>query len=317
MEKQSFNPLISLAGKAVGFAATKVVPKVLGAGWSAGAKPLGRFIVKHPGMALTGAFIPSSMSGYMTGASGKTLSSLPRKLPSYGAKFASERGDDMLGNKKYPAVFYGLDGFNKMAAEAETAQRLVKKAFFGVGKLLGSSTTTEIKKDILKKVIDLVGQGGKSVDEAVMLGNQMAEAAKKLKPAKSFLQESAQWYRELPTTAKIAIPGIPIAVYAEKTLRKAMENHKMNESYKNMLRVHPDLQKENPRSTRQYFDYIKTYSPTIAKNPHASGALVKRFVHSGGMLMDNSIIENLLKIEKTKSDVSKGRGVLSTVGEML
>lgn len=311
MEKQSFGPLIGLAGRAVGFTATKVAPKILGAGWK-----MGRFAVKHPGMALTGAFLPSSMSGYMESARGQTLASLPRKLPSYGAKFANARGDSMPNDREHPSIFYKLDGFEKMAEESVAARRLVKKAFFGMGKLFGSSTTSEMKKEIYKKVIDLVSNG-KSVDEAVNIGKSMTAAAQKMRPPKSFWQESAQYARDLPTAAKIAIPAIPAALFAERTIHKALENKKMNDSYRDMLKIHTDLQKESPQTTKQYFDYIKTYSPTVAKNPHAAGALVKRFVHSGGMLMDNSVIESLLKIEKEKSNQSSNKGILATIGAII
>lgn len=316
MEKQSFGPLIGLAGRAVGFTAMKVVPKILGAGWNAGVKPFGRVVVKHPGMALTGAFLPTSMGGYMESARGQTLASLPRKLPSYGTKFANIRGDSMSNDREHPSMFYKLDGFEKMAEETTVARRLVKKAFLGIGKLFGSSAASEAKKEIFKKVIDLVGSG-KSVDEAVRIGNSMAEAAKKLRPQKSFWQESAQHFRDLPTAAKIAIPAVPAAIFGERTIHKAIENKKMNDSYRKMLKIHADLQKESPQTTKQYFDYIKTYSPTVAKNPHAAGALVKRFVHSDGMLMDNSVIESLLKIEKEKSNQSSNKGILATIGAII
>lgn len=286
MEKQSFGPLFSLAGRAaaktIGFGATKVAPKIFGAGWKAGVKPLGRFVMKRPGMALTGAFMPISMSGYMEGAQGKTLANLPRKLPSYGAKFANARGDDMLNSKKHPSMFYELDDFEKMAAEAETAHRLVKKAFLGkafkalggehIGRVLEAKTPTRLLRSI----------------------------------------------KALPLSAKFGIPA-SIAAYGGYKLHKHLSNAtEINESYKNMLNIHPDLQKENPENVKQYFDYIKTYSPTVAKNPHAAGAMVKRFVHSDGMLMDNSVIKSLLEVEKAKAE-SKPRkgGLLTEVSDIL
>lgn len=316
MEKQSFGPLLGMAGRALGFTTTKVAPKILGAGWKVGVKPFGRFIIKHPGVALTGALLPSSMGGYMESARGQTLAGLPRKLPSYGTKFANTRRDSVLKYREHPSMFYKLDGFEKMAGEAAAAQKLVKKAFLGMGKLFGSSATSEMKKEIYKKVIDLVSNG-KSVDDAVDIGKSMITAAQKMRPPKSLWQESAQGYRDLPAAAKIAIPAIPAALFADRTIRKAIENKKMDDSYRSMLKIHTDLQKESPQTTKQYFDYIKTYSPTVAKNPHAAGALVKRFVHSGGMLMDNSIVESLLKIEKEKANQSSNKGMLATLGAII
>lgn len=281
MEKQSFGPLVGL-GRAAAFAATKVAPKILGAGWKAGVKPLGRFVMKHPGMALTGAFIPSSMSGYMTGARDKTLASLPRKLPSYGAKFASERGDDMSNDKKYPAIFYKLDGFKKMAAEAETAQRLVKKAF--LGKLFKALGGDHIERILKAKTLDRLNRSIKT----------------------------------LPLSAKFGIPAGAAAFGGYEMHKHISNTNKVNDAYKDMLKIHPDLQKEDPRNVKQYFNYINTYSPTVAQNPHASGALVKRFVHSGGMLMDNSIIKSLLEVEKTKAETkAKDKGLLSRIGDIV
>ena len=312
MQKQALLP--GLISKAVGFAAGKVLPKALNVGYKGLVRPMTRMAFKHPGMAITGAMMPSWISGYMNTASQKGLSSLPRSLP----KFASVQGEEM-SDRKYPAIFYKIEGFEKMAAESEAAHRLVKKALFGsLGKMFGgNSSSAEAAKTILDKVLSTYTKTpDMGTRRAIMLGKDLVTITNELNKKPSFLKEILQTTRNMPAALKIAIPTIPAIYFAERAVRGAIGNKKMDQSYNNMLRIYPELQKENPQNTRQYFDYLKRYSPTVAKNPHAAGATVRRFV--SGMAIDNSVIKSLLEVEKVKSDAGREhQGVLGTLGAMI
>lgn len=325
MEKQALIP--GLISKAVGFTAGTVVPKTLTAGYKGLVRPVARMAFKHPGMALTGAMMPSWIGGYMNEAGAKGLSSLPRSLPKFASVSKirspkseirnSKQGEQMSG-EKYPAVFYQVEGFKKMAAESEVAHRLVKKAFFGsLGKMLGGSlSSADVQKTILGKVLDAVPENTKDIPKYLSDLVGVANMASK-KP--SFGEQLLQTVRNMPAALQLAIPAIPAIYFAERAVRNALENKKVNQSYSDMLKIYPELQNENPQNTRQYFNYIKQYSPTVAKNPHAAGAIVKRFASTGGMAMDNSVIKSLLEVEKVKSDAGRSghQGILGSIGEMI
>lgn len=314
MQKRALLP--GLISKAVGFAAGKVLPKTLNLGYKGLVRPMARMAFKHPGMALTGAIMPSWIGGYMNTVRQKGLSSLPRSLP----KFANMQGEEMP-DKKYPSIFYKIEGFEKMAAELEAAHRLVKKALFGsLGKVFSNnSSSAEAAKIILDKVLSTYTKApDMGPRRAIMLGKDLMTITNELNKKPSFGKELIQAARNLPIAMKIAIPAIPAIYFTERAVRNAIENKKMDQSYNNMLSIYPELQKENPQNTRQYFDYLKRYSPTVAKNPHAAGAIVRRFASTGGMAMDNSVIKSLLEVEKVKSDAGREhQGVLGTLGAMI
>lgn len=313
MQKQAVGPLLGLAGKAVGFTAGKVLPKTLNAGYKGLIRPMARMVFKRPGLAITGAMLPSWIGGNINTARGKGLSSLPRSLP----KFASIQGEEM-SDKKYPSIFYKIEGFEKMAAEAEAAHRLVKKAWFG--KLLGSSSSSaEAAKTVLAKALDAFAKNpDMGTRRAVEYGKDLITITNALGKKPSLWKEILQTTRNMPAVLKIGLPVGMAYPFVQKAYKQHMENKETDASYNHMLKIYPELQKENPQNTRQYFDYIKQYSPTVAKNPHAAGAIVRRFASTGGMAMDNSVIKNLLEVEKVKSD-SKPRheGVLGTIGAMI
>ena len=322
MQKQALLP--GLISKTVGFAAGKVLPKALNVGYKGLVRPMTRMAFKHPGMAITGAMMPSWIGGYMNTANQKGLSSLPRSLP----KFASIQGEEM-SDKKYPSIFYKIEGFEKMAAESEAAHRLVLgwnrglekkaglpmdilKAITGFGQ---KSTLSIIKEEMAKNLANkLPNLSVEEIPEAIArYKDQVVSSAKELKPKniKELLRGGSR------LTGALAI-GIPAYYFGYKAYKNYQENKMLDNSYSNMLRIYPELQKENPQNTRQYFDYLKQYSPTVAKNPHAAGAIVRRFASTGGMAMDNSVIKSLLEVEKTKNDAGRGhRGILGALGEMI
>jgi hypothetical protein len=313
MQKQAIVPLIGLAARGAVGLASKALPKALTMGYKGLARPIVRTAFKRPGMALTGAMMPSWIGGYMNTAREKGLSSLPRSLP----KFASIQGEEM-SDEKYPSIFYKIEGFEKMAAEAEAAHRLVKKAWFG--KLLGSSSSSaEAAKTVLGKALDAFAKNPEmGTRRAVEYGKDLITITNELGKKPPLWKEILQTTRNMPAALKIGLPIAIVYPFAHKAYKQYVENKETEGSYNDMLKIYPELQKENPRNTRQYFDYIKQYSPTVAKNPHAAGAIVRRFASTGGMAMDNSVIKNLLEVEKVKSD-SKPRheGVLGTIGALI
>lgn len=330
MQKRAFLP--GLAAKAVGFTAGKVLPKTLNAGYKGLIRPMARMVFKRPGLAITGAIMPSWIGGNINTARGKGLSSLPRSLP----KFASARRDALhasptqgeeMSDKKYPSIFYKIEGFEKMAAEAEAAHRLVKRALSGpIGKILGGvSSSADAQKSVLGAVLSYARDyvtPAKGVAGPLLSPEQFSDyvinLTNKLSKKLPLKTELIQSLRNMPAVLKI---GLPIAIaypFVHKAYKQYQENKGTDQSYNDMLKIYPELQKENPQNTRQYFDYIKQYSPTVAKNPHAAGAIVRRFASTGGIAMDNSVIKNLLEVEKVKSD-SKPRheGMLGTIGAMI
>lgn len=335
MDKQS--GLVGLAGKAVGFTAGSVLPKALTAGYKGLVRPVARMALKHPGMAIVGATMPSMVGGYMNTAGQKGLSSLPRRLP----KFASagrdalhasrgimndvcptnKQGEEM-SDKKYPSVFYQIEGFEKMAASAEAAHRLVKKAFvkdvlksiFGFGQpSLGSAIKSEMAKNLAKGL----AEPGENVAGLIAAHkDKVTQIANELRP-KSIREVFGRLRGVSPLGGALAI-GLPAYYFGHKAYKDYQENKALEGSFSNMLSIYPELQNENPQNTRQYFDYIKQYSPTVAKNPHAAGAIVKRFASTGGMAMDSSVIKSLLEVEKVKSEAGRGhQGILGTLGAMI
>lgn len=323
MQKRAVGPLLRLAGKAVGFTGGKVVPKMLNAGYKGLIRPIARMAFKHPGMALTGAMMPSWIGGYMDTAGKKGLISLPRSLP----KFASIQGEEM-SDKKYPSIFYKIEGFEKMAAEAEAAHRLVKKASFlekFVGGILGIGQKNQsfipmVREKALGSLVEKVVADPANTTQAVKEFKNIIDAAGSARAAMGpkNLREIVGRLRGISPIAGLAAIGIPSYYFGYNAYKKHKENEAVEESYHTMLKIYPELQKENPQNTRQYFDYIKQYSPTVAKNPHAAGAIVRRFASTGGMAMDNSVIKNLLEVEKVKSDSKpKHTGILGTIGALI
>ena len=324
MQKQAIVPLIGLAARrAVGLAG-KALPKALTMGYKRLARPIVRKAFKHPGMVLTGAIMPSWIGGYMNTAREKGLSSLPRSLP----KFASIQGDGMSG-KKYPSIFYKVAGFEKMAAESEAAHRLVLDWNRGLEKKSGlpmdifknitgfgqKSTISMIKEEMAKNLAKELPV--RSVEEIPKLiadyKDRLAQTAKEIKPKN--LKEMLRGGSRLMGALAI---GVPAYYFGHKAYKDYQENKALEGSYNNMLKVYPELQRENPQNTRQYFDYIKQYSPTIAKNPHAAGAIIRRFASTGGIAIDSTMIKSLLEVEKVKSDAGdKHQGMLGALGAMI
>jgi len=315
MEKQAFLP--ALAMRAAGAVVGKALPKALTAGYKGLIRPMARMAFKRPGMALTGAMMPSWIGGYANAAREKGLSSLPRSLP----KFASTQGEEM-SDKKYPSIFYKIEGFEKMAAESEAAHRLVKKAF--LGNLLKSitgigqkSTFSVVKEELGKALAKEVAESSADIPKLIAVyKNNLGLAAKELKP--KGLRELFATLRSGSPLIGAAAVGVPAYFYGSKAIKGYRENKEIDTSFANMLRIYPELGRESPQNTRQYFNYIKQYSPTVAKNPHAAGAIVKRFTSTGGMAMDNSVIKSLLEVEKTKGDAERrSQGILGTLGDLI
>lgn len=309
MEKQAFLPLVPLAAKAIGFTASKILPKALNAGYKGLVRPMARMAFKRPGLALTGAMMPSWIGGYSNTAGQKGLSSLPRKLPKFAS--ACTQGEEMLGDK-YPDVFYKVAGFEKMAAEAEMAHRLVKRAF--LGKLLGGSSSSDAQMKILDRVLRSVNIGKDELADAY--ADRLMKLVKEMSKKPSLGKELMQSARNMPATLKVGLPAVIAYPFASKAYKDYGENKEMDASYRNMLRVFPELQRESPQTTRQNFDFIKQYSPTVAKNPYAAGTLVKGVVAGRGI--DQSTIKTLLEVEKVKADTKpRNSGILATVGALI
>lgn len=333
MNKQAFLP--GLAAKAVGFTAGKVLPAALTTGYKGLVRPAARMAFKHPGMAITGAIMPGWIGGYMNSAAEKGIRSMPRSLPKFASALKirnpkseirnSKQGEE-VSERKYPAICYKIDGFEKMAAGAETAHRLVKKAFlkdvlkgiFGIGRPSMSTAIREEGAKALAKELfepDLTGSFARNISEVVAKHkNTVTQALDAIKP-KGIREIFASLRGVSPIVGALAI-GLPAYHYGHKAYNNYLENKATDASYNTMLGIYPELQRENPQNTRQYFDYIKQYSPTVAKNPHAAGAIVKRFASTGGMAMDSSVIKSLLDVEKVKNN-SGHDGALAAIGRMI
>lgn len=287
-------------------------------------------VVKNPGTAFMAALTPSWVGGYTDTARTQTLSTMKRKLP----KFASEEREYM--QSKYPEYLYKIAGFEKMAADADAARKVVKKAF----KLKMPSflkpqfkhripyhefvKDTKWHDDLLGKGWDTVSGkiGDKKIDIEKRIGMIRDLHAKLQASAKkrSFGEALRDSVAEMNTGAVLGtalVATTPVAILTEKLINKKMEKNKLDRSYRNMMYLYPELRREKPDEVKRYFDYISTYSPTVAQNPHAVGALAQRFVRGGQSLMDYNVIEGLLKVEKTKSQVASSRDHGSPAGNAI
>lgn len=330
MQKQAIAPLLGMAAGGIArFTAGKVLPKILTTGYKGLVEPMARTALRHPGLAITGAMMPSWISGNMNAASQKGLSSLPRSLPKFASRdalHASKQGEEM--SNKYPSIFYKIEGFEKMAAEAEATHRLVRDWDRGLAKKAGTgmdiikgitgwgqkSTISILKEDMAKSLAEDVRKAFSVKEIPKIVANykdRIALVAKEIKPKN--LWEALRGGSKLMGALTI---GIPAYYFVNKAYKKYKENKEMDVSYKNILRTFPELQRENPHATRQNFDYIRQYSPTVAQNPYAAGTIIKGVVAGRGI--DQSTIKGLLDIEKVKSDSQpRHKGLLGTIGDMI
>ena len=213
-----------------------------------------------------------------------------------------------MATGEYPSFLYKIDGFDKMAEEAAIAHSVVKKAFkLKLPSFLSSKTRRPFT---LKEYIKDPHLHGTLKGDPVKMKEFVEgyKAVSKEFPKGSFRSTLTESIRDTPPTAILAsalVTATPAAILAEKVIGNKMEKRRTDRSYREMLRIYPDLKREKQDDVKRYFDYVKMYSPTVAKNPHAAGSVIKRLISSGGMLMDHSVIEGLLNVEKTRTEVSR------------
>ena len=85
--------------------------------------------------------------------------------------------------------------------------------------------------------------------------------------------------------AALAIPaaGWPMKIYREHS------------AYGRMLEIYPELQDADQDDVRNAFSVVRTYAPSIAKDPVAAGAAVSKFVQFD--TIDPAHLKQLLEIE--------------------
>lgn len=302
------------------------------------------------------AFTPSIAGDYLNTARRQGIGTMKRRMPKFaseGEVFMDgfiER-QTMMTTSKYPAFLYKIDGFEKMAEDTAIAHGVVKKAFkFKLPNLLKPQLKhrtpfhefikdtkmheARLGKDwnvIKKRPITageaIRGTGRQTASGSVMMGQEeqgkilrkLYDAIQEEHPKRRFSEALRESVMGMPPGAIIAtglVGAAPAAIMAEKVIGNKMERGRMDRSYRDMLRIYPDLKREKQDDVKRYFDYISMYSPTVAKNPHAAGSIIQRFVRGGSSLMDHSIIEGLLKVEKTKMQTYNPKSTGSTISNI-
>jgi hypothetical protein len=199
----------------------------------------------------------------------------------------------------------------------EAADRITKKASFlgsslkrfmggmsGMGDAKGFGNKTDEWAEKVKSMMR-----GKDSDTAgkVFDGlkkNEQREVAKKM------LEGSGN---SDPSTLNRFGVGIGLAgglVAAEE----GMDRYQAHETRKQMMHVFPELQREDPEKVDRAFNVLKTYSPTLTRDPHVAGSAVAKMIQYE--VVDPATIKTLL--ETQKADNQPGRRLIDaarTVGQ--
>lgn len=104
------------------------------------------------------------------------------------------------------------------------------------------------------------------------------------------------------------ITATPLTLVGTSVASDYKKRSQLNKSYNEMLDIYPEFKNEDQNNVKKYFKYISTYSPTVAMNPHASGALMKRFISGGNILLDPSVISSLITVEKDVASTVESKG---------
>jgi len=82
-----------------------------------------------------------------------------------------------------------------------------------------------------------------------------------------------------------------------------------NSARKRLVDYTPSLQGVDEKVVDDYFNVIKTFAPTIARNAIVSGDLVNKMVQFGGV--DHNLVKGMVDIERGASSPGFGKEVLS------
>jgi hypothetical protein len=100
----------------------------------------------------------------------------------------------------------------------------------------------------------------------------------------------------------------------------AMGQMAVQSSFKKMLQLYPELQRENPERVKTYFDSISQGSPDIASNPLVVGSLIKRMLNYDGFdtATYNELVGSQANIDRGRSEgmkntISLGEKGMSTL----
>jgi hypothetical protein len=93
----------------------------------------------------------------------------------------------------------------------------------------------------------------------------------------------------------IAAVGGTAAIVKETIIDPITQSNKIKNSYEMMQEKVPQLAEKDQDQMKDYFEVIKTFSPTAASNPLVAGALVNKMMEFGGV--DHKLVQDLASIQ--------------------
>jgi hypothetical protein len=82
----------------------------------------------------------------------------------------------------------------------------------------------------------------------------------------------------------------------------AVDSYQIDQSYKKMLTLYPELAREDPNKVKNIFDAVTAGSPDLAKQPVIVGSLVRRMLNFDGF--DHTTFNDLVSAQ---SSINKSR----------
>jgi len=143
---------------------------------------------------------------------------------------------------------------------------------------------------VLEKALDIPVNAAKSITD---------EAAKILVP--KYLNPKPNAFMQLANNMKgigLPVAGLAAAGIAGKEIiyNPIAEKVRTNNAFNTMSLKVPQLQGKDKKEIKEYFNVVKTFSPTAASNPLVAGALVNKMMEFGGV--DHKLVQDIAAIEK-------------------
>ena len=107
------------------------------------------------------------------------------------------------------------------------------------------------------------------------------------------LKESLETVK--PIGLGLALGGFGAMAGKEAIVDPLIKRHQISASYDQMSEKVPQLAEKDQEKMKDYFNVVKTFSPTAASNPLVAGALVNKMMEFGGV--DHKLVQDLSSIE--------------------
>jgi len=104
----------------------------------------------------------------------------------------------------------------------------------------------------------------------------------------------------------LGLSAIGSGIELGKPVVRAAQIHN---SRNNLTKYNPELKDVDKNIVDGYFNVVKTFSPTAAKNPIVAGNLVNKMVEFGGV--DHNLIKGLVDIQKGVNVGNVGSEIVS------